>query len=237
MPLYLYAVTDADHPLPVDGATGIGASPAPLRAVRAARVAAVVSEAPAQLRAKRRDLIAHQNVLLMLGAAGAVLPLRFGTLAPDDHSVRRALADQESLFTERLREVGDRVEFNVKALQDEDTALRDVLRDSAEARRLSALTRDGAGSHDDQVALGTVVAAGVEALQAQHAQDIARRLEPLAHRTAAGDPTGEVFLNLSLLIERGRADAFAASVGEVAQSLGHGLELRVTGPLPPYSFV
>ena len=237
MPLYLYAVTDVDHPLPVDGATGIGASPAPLRAVRTARMAAVVSEAPAQLRAKRRDLMAHQNVLLMLGAAGAVLPLRFGTLAPDDGAVRRALADQESLFTERLREVGDRVEFNVKALQDEDTALRDVLRDSAEARRLSALTRDGTGSHDDQVALGTVVAAGVEALQAQHAQDIVRRLEPLAHRTAAGDPTGEVFLNLSLLLERGRADAFAASVGRIAESLGHGLELRVTGPLPPYSFV
>ncbi|MDW4903867.1 GvpL/GvpF family gas vesicle protein [Streptomyces sp. ADMS] len=237
MPLYLYAVTDADHPLPVDGATGIGASPAPLRAVRAARVAAVVSEAPAQLRAKRRDLMAHQKVLLMLGAAGAVLPLRFGTLAPDDDAVRCALADQESLFTERLRDVGDRVEFNVKALQDEDTALRDVLRDSAEARRLSALTRDGAGSHDDQLALGTVVAAGVEALQARHAQDIARRLEPLAYRTAGGDPTGEVFLNLSLLIERGQADAFAASVGRIAESLGHGLELRVTGPLPPYSFV
>lgn len=237
MPLYLYAVTDGDHPLPVDGATGIGASPAPLRALRAARVAAVVSEAPAQLRAKRRDLMAHQNVLLMLGAAGAVLPLRFGTLAPDDGAVRRALVDQESLFTDRLREVEDRVEFNVKALQDEDTALRDVLRDSAEARRLSARTRDGAGSHDEQVALGTVVAAGVEALQAQHAQDIARRLEPLAHRTTTGDPTGEVFLNLSLLIERGQADTFAASVGRVAENLGHGLELRVTGPLPPYSFV
>ncbi|WP_329281297.1 GvpL/GvpF family gas vesicle protein [Streptomyces sp. NBC_01451] len=237
MPLYLYAVTDADHPLPVEGSTGIGASPAPLRAVRAARVAAVVSEAPTQLRAKRRDLIAHQNVLLMLGAAGAVLPLRFGTLAPDDGAVRRALADQEALFTERLRDVEDRVEFNVKALQDEDTALRDVLRNSAEARRLSALTRDGAGTHDDQVALGTVVAAGVEALQAQHAQDIARRLEPLAHRTALGDPAGEAFLNLSLLIERGQADAFAAAVGRVAESVGHGLELRVTGPLPPYSFV
>jgi hypothetical protein len=200
-------------------------------------VAAVVSEAPARLRPKRRDLLAHQKVLLMLGAAGAVLPLRFGTLAPDESAVRRALADQESMFTDRLREVEDRVEFNVKALQDEDTALRDVLRDSAEARRLNALTRDGAGSHDDQVALGTVVAAGVEALQARHAQEIARRLEPLAHRTAPGDPTGEAFLNLSLLVERGRAEAFTAAVDQVAGSLGHGLELRVTGPLPPYSFV
>jgi Gas vesicle synthesis protein GvpL/GvpF len=54
MSSYVYCVTRASHPLPLEGAVGDHA-PA-LRLLREQDLVAVVSDAPDNLRAKRRDL-------------------------------------------------------------------------------------------------------------------------------------------------------------------------------------
>ena len=50
-----------------------------------------MSDAPG-LRAKRRDLMAHQEPAPDAGEDGPVLPMRFGMVAPDEATVRRAVA-------------------------------------------------------------------------------------------------------------------------------------------------
>lgn len=70
MPTYIYAITGADHPLRLDGLQGVGDPPSPLRTLIAGDVAAVVSDAPEGLRAKRRDVLAHEAVLEALMADG-----------------------------------------------------------------------------------------------------------------------------------------------------------------------
>ncbi|MCX4906905.1 GvpL/GvpF family gas vesicle protein [Streptomyces sp. NBC_00878] len=237
MTVYVYAITDAGHPLAVDGARGVGETPAPLRVVRGGSVAAVISDAPGKLRAKRRDLMMHQEVTRSLSESGPVLPMRFGMLAADDEAVRDVLAGHEAEFTGQLRAVEDRVEFNVKVLQDQDTALLEVLSQNDEARRLNALTRAGEGTHEDRVALGEIISAEVEARQSQLGEEIRRALRPLAFRESVGGPSGEAFFSLSLLVERERAQECAAAVRKLADGFGHGVEFRLSGPLPPYSFV
>ena len=44
-------------------------------------------------------------------------------------------------------------------------------------------------------------------------------------------------MNVSFLVEGEREDEFAEAGGELAEALGEGVELRLRGPLPPYSFV
>ncbi|MYX62974.1 gas vesicle protein, partial [Streptomyces sp. SID8382] len=88
--VYVYGVVRASHTVP-PGHTGVGERPAPVRTLRAGALAAVISDAPARLRAKRRDLLAHQDLALTLGKDGPVLPMRFGMVAPDEESVRRQL--------------------------------------------------------------------------------------------------------------------------------------------------
>ncbi|MGO4754130.1 GvpL/GvpF family gas vesicle protein, partial [Streptomyces sp. 2MCAF27] len=92
--VYVYGVVRAAHPVP-PGRTGVGADPAPVRTLRAGELAAVVSDAPPGLRAKRRDLLAHQDLALSLAADGPVLPMRFGMIAPDEEAVRSQLAASE----------------------------------------------------------------------------------------------------------------------------------------------
>ncbi|MFF3143507.1 GvpL/GvpF family gas vesicle protein, partial [Streptomyces sp. NPDC057927] len=62
MAVYIYSITGKQHPLRLDGLSGVGESPADLRAVTAGPLCAVVSDAPDDLRPKRRDIIAHQEV-------------------------------------------------------------------------------------------------------------------------------------------------------------------------------
>ena len=236
--VYVYAVAAADHPLSLEGATGVGAEPAPLRVVTAGPVSAVVSDAPADLRAKRRDLDAHQKVLEALGGQGTVLPMRFGSLAENDDAVREQLERRGEEYAERLRALEGKVEFNVRADQDEDTVLRLVLDSNEEVRRLSRSGVGATGTLDQRIALGEAVAADVQARQEETGGRIAYALSAIAVQTSRTQAAGETFLNISFLVERTRAKEFAEQTQRLAdQYRDEGVRLRLYGPLPPYSFV
>lgn len=236
MSVYVYAVMAAGHAPDVAEATGVGTPPASLRVVRSGPVAAVVSDAPETLRPKRRELMAHQEVLELLRRSCPVLPMRFGLLARDDDAVRRTLDERAEEFLERLRAIGDGVEFHVRAAQDEETALRAVMAGSGNVRRLTEATRDG-GAYEDRLALGEAAASELQRRQQGHADRLLDTLRPLARAEAPATPAGDTFLAVSFLVDRGRAEAFGAAVDRAAEELGGEVRLRLYGPLPPYSFV
>ena len=236
MPTYIYAITGAGHPLPLDHLHGVGDPPAALRALRTDRLAAVVSDAPPGLRAKRRDVMAHQVVLETLMDKGATLPMRFGLVGPGDEEVTAALEREADAYGERLAELDGQVEYNLKAGRDEDDLLREIMAESDEIRRLSERAR-ARGSHDDQVALGEMVAREVSARHAREAEDVAARLADAATRSSPAEPGPQHFLNLSFLVPRAETDAFVAAVQREAEQRGDAYAYTLTGPLPPYSFV
>ncbi|MFD5429550.1 GvpL/GvpF family gas vesicle protein [Streptomyces sp. NPDC127084] len=237
MATYVYAITHADHPLRLQELEGIGKPPLPLRTVTTQGLAAVVSEAPPGLRAKRRDVLAHQAVIERLMRDGATLPMRFGLVGTDDEQVAAALEQQRDAYGERLTELSGHVEFNLKVIRDEDDLLREIMTDSGEIRRLSERSRGPSARHDERVALGEMVAREVAARQEREATELVGRLGASATRTALGEPTGDHFLNASFLIEDAAAAAFSRAVQEEAGRRGDAYTLTLTGPLPPYSFV
>ncbi|MGW9250052.1 MULTISPECIES: GvpL/GvpF family gas vesicle protein [unclassified Streptomyces] len=236
MPTYIYAITGADHPLPLNGLHGVGDPPSELRTLRTDLLAAVVSEAPDGLRAKRRDVMAHQNILEALMAGGATLPMRFGLVGPGDDEVIAALDREADAYRERLAQLDGRVEYNLKAGRDEDDLLREIMTESDEIRQLNERTR-AQGSHDDRVALGELVAREVTARGQREAEDVAARLADAATHSSHAEPAPQQFLNLSFLVPRAETDAFVAAVQREAEERGDAYSFTLTGPLPPYSFV
>ncbi|WP_031084370.1 GvpL/GvpF family gas vesicle protein [Streptomyces sp. NRRL WC-3549] len=237
MPTYIYAITQADHPLALEGLQGVGGEASDLRTVKAGKLAAVVSDAPDGLRAKRRDLVAHQNVLERLMADGAVLPMRFGLVGPDDGQVRAALEEGAEGYTSRLSELDGRLEYNVKVSLDEDVLLRAILTDSPEARQLSEYTRANPGAQDRKMALGELVSREVQSRQEALGRDIASSLASAAERASEAEPTKSHFFNVSYLVKRDEASAFSQTVHEEAERRGDDYQFVLNGPLPPYSFV
>ncbi|MEU1211302.1 GvpL/GvpF family gas vesicle protein [Streptomyces sp. NPDC005791] len=237
MPTYIYAITAADHPLRLDGLSGVGEPASDLRTVTTDTLGAVVSDAPDGLRAKRRDLVAHQNVLERLMADGAALPMRFGLVGPDDEQVRAALDQGKDSYTARLSELDGRLEYNLKVSREEESLLREILTESQEARRLSEYTRQNPGAQDQKMALGELVSREIQARQEAVGKDVANALASAAERVSEGEPTKTHFLNVSYLVRRDEASAFSQAVHEEAERRGDDYTFALNGPLPPYSFV
>jgi hypothetical protein len=234
---YVYAFTKASHPLPVDTVAGVGEH-TPLRVVRQGGLTAVVSDAPRQLRAKRRDLEAHERVVEALLAEGTVLPMRFGTVASDDEAVEAELASSAGRYTELLAQLRGKVELNVKAVHREEAVLRGLLLDDRELRNLrEALQAAGGGSHHDKVEFGEKLSAALDERRTRDAEHVVAELRPHASAVTLGPPVGGCFVNASFLVGAKQRKKFEASLKRLRQELSELVEIRLYGPLPPYSFV
>lgn len=237
MATYVYAITSTDHPLKLDGLSGVGDPAGELRIVRTKALSAVVSEAPEDLRAKRRDLAAHQSVLETLMADGATLPMRFGLVGPDDDSVVTVLEENEEAYTQRLSELDGCLEYNLKASREEDDLLREIISGSDDIRRLREFTREHPDAQEEKMRLGELVTSEVQSRHAADGKDLLERLSGKAQRHTTADSTQQHFLNASFLVRRDDAAAFSQAVDEEAQRRGEAYSLSLYGPLPPYSFV
>lgn len=237
MSTYVYGITAKSHPALPKDMGGVGDPPLPVRVLEAGELAAIVSDAPEGLRPKRKDLLAHQNVLAEAGAAGVVLPMRFGSVAPDDDTVTGVLADRAEHYKERLQALDGKVEYNVKATHQEEAVLHRVMSENPEIRAMSDANRQaGGGSYEQRLRLGEMVVAAVKDREAEDASELQRALEPVAADVSAGPESSGWLVNLSFLVDRDSAESFLAEVEQVRKGHPH-IELRVNGPLPPYSFV
>ncbi|MFG3102314.1 GvpL/GvpF family gas vesicle protein [Streptomyces sp. NPDC048182] len=236
MSTYVYGITAVSHTLP-EGLTGVGDPAREVRVLEAGELAAVVSDAPEDLRPKRRELLAHQNVLSEAGTGGCVLPMRFGSVAPDDNAVTAVLQERAEHYQERLAALDERVEYNIKATHVEEAVLHHVMAESPEIRSLAESNRSsGGGSYENKIQLGELVAAAVKDKEAEDARALESALEPAADAVSVGPESTGWLANISFLVPQDSAEEFLAAVERVRRELPH-LEVRINGPLPPYSFV
>ncbi|MBQ1091235.1 GvpL/GvpF family gas vesicle protein [Streptomyces sp. B93] len=237
MSTYVYGITAGSHPALPDGMGGVGDPARPVRILKEGDLAAIVSDAPEGLRPKRKDLIAHQNVLAEAGAAACVLPMRFGSVAQDDAAVTGVLAERSDHYKERLRALEGKVEYNIKASHVEEAVLHHVMAQNQEIRALAEANRQaGGGSYEERLRLGELVAAAVQAKEAEDAAELRRVLEPAAAAESVGPESTGWLVNVSYLVARDTAESFLAAVAQAREAHPH-LDVRVNGPLPPYSFV
>src|SRR5687767_7655697 len=114
---------------------GVGDPPRDVRLLTFRDVAAVVSNVDADqigesagVRALRRDMAAHTEVLSRVLEARAVLPARFGVVFPDDQTVvDELLAPQHDELLDRLGAVDGAIEVALTATFVEEQVLREVV--------------------------------------------------------------------------------------------------------------
>lgn len=237
MSVYVYSIVASTHPKNLDDLHGVGDPPSTLRTVGTKELFAVVSDAPEELRPKRRDLSAHQAVQERLMADGTVLPLQFGFTTTDDEAVRTVLKERVEEYTERLGVLEGCAEYHLKAAQEEEAMLRQILQESDEARALNEQIRSGTGGPDLPLALGEMVSQEVQARQDRLAAQVLDGLRGFAREDRTSQPTGNDFLSVSFLVERDNEKSFLGAEQDLAKELGEDFDLRLLGPLPAYSFV
>jgi len=219
-----------------------GVAGAHVETVHAGDLAALVSPVhTTKLRARRADLLKHLDVLSEALSEGVVLPFRFGTIfAGEDDLVGTLLEARGDELRGLLREFDGLVELNVKAFFREDVMLAEIVRESPRIARLRKETAQGpaAATYGRRVELGELVAAEVAARSAVEADQIIRRLRPLARNVDVDtERVEQQVLRAAFLVERGRLESFDAEMDALAREREGRIDFKYLGPLPPHSFV
>ncbi|AQS65981.1 GvpL/GvpF family gas vesicle protein [Streptomyces pactum] len=229
--LYVYGITPAGARTP----RSLGVGGATVRLLTGTGLCAAVSAAPARLRPRRRDLLAHQAVLDELAAQGPLLPMRFAVLSPRPDVLLSQLRTDATHLSRQLDAVRGCVELNVKGAV-VPGHFADLVRRDETLRNLALRTRRRP-DYEANVRLGEAIARGVRREARRAAREVLDHLTPLAVRTVRGTTDDEQVLSASFLLRSADERRFRQAVEARARDCGDRLALSVTGPLPCYSFV
>ncbi|MGN6105158.1 MAG: GvpL/GvpF family gas vesicle protein [Kofleriaceae bacterium] len=226
MELLIYGIVRAAHPEP----------PGAPRLVRSGPIAAVVRDLPDDAALGDDDIVSYFDALVALMAGGPVLPVRFGTLAPDDGAVCRELLDADpGELAGRLEALDGLVEVWLHLEADLGGHARELL--SVTPGLLRAWrTRASAGGFDGQVEVGEAVSGQLSELRDALSEELLARLEGLAvaHKVLGTEAVTE--LRHAYLVSADRLPAFDAAVQQLRDALGAAYAIEYVGPLPPFEF-
>jgi len=235
---YVYGIVEASARAP----RGRGIAGAPLRLVPGDEVAALVSEVPGgHVRIGREEVLVHARVLEHAHQKGSVLPMRLGVVMSGPDEIRSRLLDEHGEdLRQQLTELAGTVEVRIRAVYEEDSLMREVVREHSEIASLRQALRgsDEAATYYARIRLGELVAAAVERRRDQDAYKIVEALAPAARAVEVGEAQHErVAVQASFLVDRERVAEFDRRLEDVADSYGGRVRFKYVGPLPPHSFV
>jgi hypothetical protein len=239
--IYVYGIVPADVEVEPN-AQGVGDPPAPVEVIREGDIAALVSPVPTDEPLGKPDCLqAHARLLDGTASVAPVLPLRFGAVMTDEESVAEELLQKNhDEFAEALRALEGHAEYIVKGRYDEDTILREVISESAEAQQLreqmSGMSEDAA--RNSRMALGEVVVKALDAKRAADTEAVVKALDDIPKQVNVREPTHELdAVNVALLAEVNQQEELQAKVNDLAENWDGRVEVRLLGPLAAYDFV
>ncbi len=230
-PAYVYGVTWADGA----PAAGQGIGDAAVQAVEHGELAALVSQLPStDVRARRRDLLRHSEVLQQAFEQRTIVPLGFGTVfASGEDVVDELLEPRYEELVALLQHLDGLVELTVRAFYDETAVLAALVREDFHVAALR-----GAPGHGEQVQLGEAVAQALAARRHRDADEIVAELSSLAQETVVEERVAEFeVVRAAFLVERSGVDELDAHAEELARRHAGVIRFKLTGPLPPHHFV
>lgn len=232
MPLHLYAVVLAEQTVPDHP----GLRDEELEVVRSGELAAVVSPVDPDVEATDADAIAHLDVITTLLAQGPVVPMRFGTVAPDADAVRDEVLDgSRDEFTEQLRATADVIEVLLTIDFDEDTALREIVSHDA---RLGDSSR-GAASLPDRIAAGEEIADHLNAAVRDWGEQLVGPAAELVEALTPLNVPTPTSVRYALLVRRDRLADLDAQLHKLPPAVADNtvpFAVEYVGPLPPLDF-
>jgi hypothetical protein len=216
--IYVYAITDAPRESPPP--TEPGLLDAPLQLTTDGDLTVIYSALRGDAPPTPQNVRRHESVVEQLMTHCTALPMRFGTLLPDEEQLRSTIAENRERFASDLNrlagcvEMGLRVfdgaQMNSEALPPATTGLDYMMRRLSAERRLQHLRSEIHG------ALATLSRESV-------------------FTSAQSRAPRQIFAS-AYLVERSRAELFQAQVQTLINQ-HPGVRILCTGPWPPYHFV
>lgn len=238
---YLYAIIACPEARAFK-ARGVGERGDAVYTINHKRLAAVVSDSPIiEYDSTRRNMMAHTLVLEEVMEEFALLPVRFGTIAPvGDSVVERLLARRYDEFTQLLGQMEGRVELGLKAFWYEGAVFDEVVRENEAIRKLrdSLEGKSADETYYERIRLGEVVEKALNEQRTQDEEAILSRIRPHVHKSRTNKTVSErMVLNAAFLVDRAKEPVVDAAVRKLDEDFSERLMFKYVGPVAPYNFV
>ncbi|OGO05766.1 MAG: hypothetical protein A2Y73_07330 [Chloroflexi bacterium RBG_13_56_8] len=215
-----------------------------IRALPHGDLAAVIGPSPlASYQGLRREeaiqyLVAHQRVIESVMRDFPVLPVKFGTVLPDESWALRALAQGESVFRNALDKLRDRVQMEIVALWDLGKVFEEIGEEEPIVQLKARIAEyPPCETETDRISLGRMVQASLEqrrtALQGRLRESLQSVAPDMVVNPCMDD---RMVANFALLVDKASRGALDRQLDGLDQEFEGRLLFRCVGPLPPYSF-
>ncbi len=250
--LYLFGVVSPGA-APLDDRTGLSGT-ARLFTIDEAGVSAVVSAEPlmdftgpgadkrlSDLNWLAPRLLRHQTILSEMMASASVFPAGFGTLFSCQEQLRAFLVLHSEAILAFLRTVEGREEWGLKVILNRTRALETIFEETVQARpELSALPPGR--RYMEERRIRAEAEKTLDPWLEIQADLLLRSLEPFrepcVRRPVKSEGAGaQTVFNWAFLLVKDAVEPFRENVERARhEHERRGLELRLSGPWPPYSF-
>lgn len=235
MPVLVYGLVRSGHPDPRN-LPGVGEPPATVRLVRSGPVAAAVSDVT-DVELGDAEAVTYLDVLTALLRDGPVLPVRFGTVAPDEDAVRAEVVDPErDLLAGRLDELDGLVEVRLDVRVDEAAGIRRAIAENPQLRRLVDRARTSSAL-DIRLGLGEEISRALDARRGVLADRIVETLGDLAVAHVVRLPDDVTLASHAFLVPAARLNDVDEAVQRLRAELGADYDIEYVGPLPAFDFI
>ena len=240
---YIYAIVPTGKELIFDVA-GVDDDHDEVYSIPHRNIAAVVSASPLMdYRGLKRDqavqhLVAHQRVVEAVMQEFPLLPVKFGTVLPDEVWVRRLLEQGEALFCTSLERFANLVQMEVVVLWNLQEVFQEIGQEEPIARlKAQVATRAPEETMSERVAIGQMVQASLQRRRDVLRDRLLPRLREVALDLVANALMDDsMVLNVALLVDRAGQEALDRRLQALDEEFGGRFRFRRVGPLPPYSF-
>ncbi|MEM9342705.1 MAG: GvpL/GvpF family gas vesicle protein [Pseudomonadota bacterium] len=239
--IYLYGLTNAPDASALDTLEGV-TGPVQTTALESGPTLIHSPHDGAEVRAKRKALLAHARVLETALTSGTVLPMRFGLVARDLDEVAELVAAKSATIDEHFDRLSGLIELGLRVTFDTQQALQYQLsRDSALAAQRAALAK-ARSDHMAQAEFGRRLGDALDRHRTDCQRALLTALRPHVSDLVVRTPEAEAqLLAADILIPADAQDDIAQRVDTLARDTGFLPEaepqIRLVGPVPPYNFV
>ena len=182
-----------------------------------------------------RLLLSHQEVLEAAMISTAVLPVKFGTVAPSEAAVRSLLRQQSGMLSGLLAEFSGCTQMEIVVLWQPELVFAEIAAEPAiaEARK----DAQQGGNEAAAVRLGQAVKSALEGRRAAMQARLSDALGPVVMDMAFNASMDDrMAANLAVLISQADARQLEDALERLDAEFGGRLTFRCVGPLPPSSF-
>lgn len=180
------------------------------------------------------------RVIEELSESVTLLPIRFGTFLKSDEIINQLLVKHYDSFLQNIKQVENKYEFGLKVFWDYEKCSEQI-RVKLESEDVKASDYFSTNTIHTDYLLSKIKKHRLEAALLKYVEQL---IEEISQYLAQINPdckfkkmvTNTIILDAVFLVEKNKKDEFIQTI-EVIKQQNADLNLLLTGPWPPYSFV